>query len=443
MRRKLVYCGARASELKVSLGDKWEVIEASEPGEVQNLAMQEAAEVGVVELEVDDDHYVRRVEESIAGTGYTQWIALVNESPLESDQLASLVSNHFYDYHTLPLDKRRFLYCVGHACGMAEIQKKSRYHSEHRTDEFSNIVGVSPVMHHLFRQMKKVVKCDSSVLLRGESGTGKELVAQEIHRNSLRASGPIVEVNCGSLPEKLIQSELFGHEKGAFTGAVSRKIGKIEMASGGTVFLDEIGDLPYEAQVNLLRFLQEGTIERVGGTETIKVDVRVIAATHVDLEKAIEEGRFREDLYYRLNVLTLQIPPLRERDGDIELLAHYFLEKYAFHHHRDVRGFSKQAIAGLRRYHWPGNVRELMNRVKRVVIMSEGKLITAADLGLDKNGVNCMRQTLDAVRANAECHAIKDALYRSNNNITEASKMLGVSRVTLYRLLEKHNMSPV
>jgi DNA-binding NtrC family response regulator len=282
---------------------------------------------------------------------------------------------------------------------------------------------------------------DAPVLITGESGVGKELAAMAVHERSQRAQGRFVAVNCGALPANLIQSELFGYEKGAFTGAAARKIGHFESAAGGTIFLDEIGDLSLDLQINLLRFLQERTIERVGGTGKIQVDARVIAATHVDLEKAVAEGRFREDLYYRLHVLNLRVPSLRDRTGDIDLLARFFFEKFSKDRRPQIRGFSQRAIQAMNDHPWPGNVRELINRVRRAMVMSEKRLISAEDLGFQPALLLGRQQTLDQVRDQAEKSAILASLQRARRNISRAARDLGVSRVTLYRLLEKHTIS--
>jgi DNA-binding NtrC family response regulator len=295
-------------------------------------------------------------------------------------------------------------------------------------------------MRQLFQQIGKIASIDFSVLICGESGTGKELAAQAIHQVSDRAAGPFVAVNCGALPKDLIQAELFGHEKGAFTGAERRRIGRVEAAQGGTLFLDEIGDLPLELQIHLLRFLQEKTIDRVGGSGQISVDVRVIAATNVNLERAVKEGRFREDLYYRLNVLHLDMPPLRERAEDVQLLAHHLLAKFASRINPNLQGFSQQAIECLNAHTWPGNVREMVNRIQRAVVMCEGKLIRPRDLGLDQDGPIQHLDTLAEARAKAEKAAIEATLQAVRNNVSKAARHLGISRVTLYRLMELHSI---
>jgi len=292
----------------------------------------------------------------------------------------------------------------------------------------------------LFRSIRKVAGVDAPLLITGESGTGKEMIARAVHERSPRADGPFIAVNCGALPDNLIQSELFGYEKGAFTGATSRKIGRIEAAEGGTLFLDEIGDLPLDLQVNLLRFLQEKTIDRVGGTEPIAVDVRVVAATHVDLNEAIESDGFREDLYYRLNVLSLNSPPLRERGKDIELLAHYFFKLFISESPHKINGFTRRSLTAMSQYNWPGNVRELINRIRRAIVMCEGKMLTHHDLNLNNPRVQSMLLTLDEARTQAEKDILTTALDASHNNVSEASRVLGVSRVTMYRLMRKYHL---
>ncbi len=347
-----------------------------------------------------------------------------------------MIKHHFYDFHTLPADVGRLLPVLGHAYGMASMWEKTPLRNETCPGE-DEMVGTSPPMQALFACLRKVAGVGAPVLITGESGTGKELSARAIHERSSRAEGPFIAVNCGALPANLVQSELFGHEKGAFTGASQRKIGRIESASGGTIFLDEIGDLPLEMQVNLLRFLQEGTIERVGATESIHVDVRVIAATHVNLEEAVSKGGFREDLYYRLHVLDIRMPALRERHEDIELLARFFFRKFTTEKNPRVQGFSPDAMSAMNMHDWPGNVREMINRIRRAMVMCENHSITAADLGLKKIDYAQGLATLDEIRTEAEREAIKHTLKRTRNNLSRASHELGISRMTLYRLIQK------
>ena len=282
------------------------------------------------------------------------------------------------------------------------------------------------------------------MLITGESGTGKELSARAIHERSARAKGPFVAVDCGSIPQTLIQSELFGYEKGAFTGAAQRRAGRIESAHQGTLFLDEVGDLPLDMQGNLLRFLQESTVQRLGSTRPTEVDTRVIAATRVDLDAAVKQGRFRDDLYYRLNVLRMSVPELRQLVVDVEVLALYFLGQFVKESPKKVIGYTSRALEVMRRHAWPGNIRELINRVRRAIVMCDGHWITPRDLDLEQ--VAAAQETLivhlGEARDAAERRALGEALKLSDQNFSAAARMLGVSRVTLYRLLEKHRLPP-
>jgi len=394
--------------------------------------------VGLAAIDSSDGSALAQVQELVAGGSHMQWIALVPKDTELGPELAQFISRNFFDYHTTPLDRQRLLVSVGHAYGMAQMRDAAAVSKTVEVSGEFEMVGTSPQMQAVFRAIRKLARVDAPVLIIGESGTGKELAALAIHERSDRAHGPFVAVNCGALPRNLIQSELFGHEKGAFTDAHARQIGRIEAASGGTIFLDEIGDLPLDLQVNLLRFLQEKTIERVGSTRSIPVDVRVVAATHVDIEKQIEAGQFREDLFYRLNVLRLEIPSLRERDGDVEILAKFFFDKFASSERHAARGFSRQALDTMDAHSWPGNVRELINRVRRATVMGEARLITPADLGLERRESSRRRvMTLEQWRAHAEREAIMNALRRNRKNVTQAARELGISRMTLYRLMER------
>ena len=445
--RPLLYFGTRhtiepwAERL---CSEEWQLRYAENINELQKLSSAAEFKVGIVA----PDHReiinnCRCVESTIARAGHIRWIVLLPKDALDSPPLRELVSATFYDYHTLPVDSDRLLLTLGHALGMAEIAADALLpeEGEVRSNGESEMVGASPQMQKVFKEIRKVAGVDAPVLITGESGTGKELAAQAIHERSSRGHGPFIAVNCGALPTNLIQSELFGHEKGSFTGAHQRKIGRIEVASGGSLFLDEIGDLPMELQANFLRFLQEKTIERVGGREDITVDVRVIAATHVDLEKAVREGRFREDLYYRLNVLQIRMPALRERVGDVPLLAQYIFHRFAEEKGRKIKGFSKDALHTMNNFDWPGNVRELINRVRRAMVMCDNSLISPSDLGLEQRNNSRWVLTLGEARDRAETDIIRAALAQNQGSVLLASKQLGVSRVTLYRLMEKHALS--
>jgi DNA-binding NtrC family response regulator len=417
----------------------WELDPVSSLEQIKRLRSTDEFGVGVVRFDAEPTPEWLAMIGSLLARTNAEWVAVMPKEVLANPDARRLIAESFFDFHTLPLDIGRLLTTLGHADGMSALKKKEAGHSHVQVGE-EEMVGCCAIMAALFRDIRKVSHADAAVLVTGESGTGKELTAKAIHERSQRAAGPFVAINCAAIPATLIQSELFGYEKGAFTGATQRKIGRLEAAAGGTIFLDEVGDLPLEMQTNLLRFLQEKQVDRIGGKVSIPIDVRVIAATHVDLEKAVATGRFREDLYHRLNVLRIQMPALRERTGDVELLARYFFKQFAHEKRRSLRGFSRDALDAMNRYEWPGNVRELINRVRRAVVMSEGRLLTARDLGLDEVVHGHKVVTLDQAREHAERQTVLSALSRNPNNIARAAKELGVSRVTLYRLIEKHQL---
>jgi transcriptional regulator with PAS, ATPase and Fis domain len=308
--------------------------------------------------------------------------------------------------------------------------------------EKADIIGQSAAMRYAVELIERFARTDEPVLITGESGTGKELAARAIHDRSLRREGPFVAVNCAALPSTLVASELFGYEKGAFTGAQARTKGQIEHANGGTLFLDEIGDMPVDLQGHLLRFLQDGEIVRVGGREVVRVDVRIVAATNVRLRQAIAEGRFREDLYYRLNILALLMPPLRERPEDIAQLAHHALDQAAAQFHREATGFAPEAMDALRHHDWPGNVRELMAAVRRAVVIGDTPVVTLADLaGLSEASPRPVANVMRPLPGSNEERAVLiEALSGTQENITLTAQELGVSRVTLYRMLRRHSI---
>jgi len=368
-----------------------------------------------------------------------EWIAVLGPELLNSQGVSDFVGEWFFDFHSLPIDVSRIHFSLGRAFGMAHLRRLGVANAPAQDNDL--LVGSSSSIKALRKLLAKLAPTDSPVLICGQSGTGKELVARTLHRQSRRASGAFVAINCGAISEHLIQSELFGHEKGAFTGAHQRKIGRIESAHGGTLFLDEIGDLPLEMQANLLRFIQEMNIERVGSSKPISVDVRVLAATHVDLEEAIRQGRFREDLYYRLNVLQVHTTPLRERKLDIPLFADHFSKLYASEIGKRPRRFSEAAINAMMDHSWPGNVRELANRVRRGQVLAEGRQIEPIDIGLmPEKPAEVRTGTLNDYLLTAERQALNDVLTRYSKNMSHAARALGVSRPTFYRLLHKHQI---
>ncbi|WP_293261951.1 sigma-54 dependent transcriptional regulator [Oryzomicrobium sp.] len=417
----------------------WLPCPASSPEEARQLLRRRDFDIGVFHFDKGEDTLKQAGRyQDLLHRRNMEWIALLHRDNVQSPPVREMIADLFTDFHTLPVDLPRMLNTLGHTYGMAQLRSPSGDAATGGAGNEEEMVGCSPVMTQFFRSLRKVAATDATVLILGESGTGKELTARAIHERSPRAGGPMVAINCAAIPASLIQSELFGYEKGAFTGATQAKAGRIESADQGTLFLDEIGDLPMELQVHLLRFLQERQIDRIGGSRSISVDVRVIAATHVDLTRAVAEGRFREDLYHRLNVLALRTPSLRERDEDIGLLGQYYFNQFSGSRRGTLRGFSREAQEAMHRYDWPGNVRELINRVRRAVVMCEGRLIRPDDLGLGGELVEKTVLTLDAARQQAEEAAIRAALRRNAYNLTRSARDLDVSRVTLYRLLEKY-----
>jgi DNA-binding NtrC family response regulator len=372
----------------------------------------------------------------VAANSAMEWIAILRPHETHDPSVARALSSSFFDYLTLPLDRSRLLYSVGHAHGKAMLRQSAPPACTPPAARYG-MIGDSPRMLALYGKLEKIMRTQAPVLITGESGVGKELVALAVHRGSARKNGPFVPVNCGAIPEQLIGSLLFGHEKGAFTGAHEKQIGSIEAANTGTIFLDEIGDLPLGAQVSLLRFLQESTVVRVGSTRTLPIDARVIAATHLDLEAAMRAGRFREDLFYRLNVLQVEVPPLRERAADVIPLAEHYFANHCAGSSTKLRGFADDAIKAMQRHPWPGNVRELFNRVQRAIVMCDGRWITARDLLLDGSNSAKNFVSLASARSGTERNIVESALARNRYNVAATARDLSVSRVTLYRLLRR------
>ena len=349
-----------------------------------------------------------------------------------------------YDFYQKPVDIETLGLIVQRAFRLHQIEVENRQlagKSDHGNRVLGRLITAAPEMVKVARTIERVANTNVSVMLLGASGTGKELLARGLHEASDRAGGAFVAINCAAIPENLLESELFGHEKGAFTGAVKTTEGKIEQAQGGTLFLDEVGDIPLPLQVKLLRFLQERVIERIGSRKSIAVDTRIVCATHQDLEAMIAAGSFREDLFYRLAEIVVRIPSLAERPGDAALLAKAFLARFAQEMNPGVKGFAADALAALDAWHWPGNVRELENRVKRAVIMAEGKLVAAEDLDLAALGEDHGDAlNLKAAREATDRRVIRHALARCEGNISNTAKLLGISRPTLYDLLKQYDL---
>ncbi len=437
-----------AKQLKWGLSDTYHVMIANNAEKARKLLASGAFPVMTLDLglppspDIPEEGF--RLLESLPGLSpYTRSIVITGNA--EQENAMRSIALGAIDFCAKPIDLDILKVILKRTYRIAELEAATRrLHRESReSGALCGMIGLSPGMTELFGQVRQVSTTDYPVLIRGESGTGKEMVARAIHSLSDRSKKPMVVINCGAIPENLLESELFGHEKGAFTGAANRKIGRFEQADGGTVFLDEIGDMPLSLQVKLLRFLQEGTIERVGGSETLELDVRVIAATHVHLEKAVQEGQFREDLFYRLNVVPLQVPPLRDREEDILPLAHHFIAEEARRLNRGRIMLSRAAVTALTAHGWPGNVRELQNAVYRALAMTVDSTITPTDLGLaempDCTIDHCL-PTIREARESAELQAIRQALSVTGHNISQAAKLLDVSRPTLHDLMKKHSI---
>ena len=359
----------------------------------------------------------------------------------DHDNAVKAIGLGAYDFHQKPFDHVMLALVVQRAFYLHALQLKNRQLMQSQADSpVTGLISRDPGMLKVARSIEKVAPSSATVMLLGESGTGKEVLARALHEFSNRRDKRFIAINCAAIPENLLESELFGYEKGAFTGAAKQTLGKIELASGGTFFLDEVGDLPMALQAKLLRFLQERVIERVGGRVEIPVDVRIVCATHQKLKELALAGRFREDLYYRLSEIVVTIPPLRERIGDPALLAHYFKNKFSLKEGRTSLNFSPEALVQVEAYHWPGNVREMENCIKRAVIMADGPQISAEDLGLGATDAVEEPLNLRQVRDEAEHQAVVKAIARSNGNVAKAAELLGVSRPTLYDLMTRHNV---
>lgn len=378
------------------------------------------------------------LEQMLAAAPDTKVIVLTGQNG-EANALKA-VAMGAYDFLAKPFEPEMLNLTIERAFRLHELQRENqRLQAMHHPDTLSGLITRDPQVLRVCRTIEKVANSGATVMLLGESGTGKEVLARGLHQSSNRKGERFVAINCAAIPENLLESELFGYEKGAFTGAAKTTLGKIETANGGTLMLDEIGDLPMPLQAKLLRFLQERVIERVGGRQEIPVDVRIVCATHQDLKQLTTEGRFREDLYYRLAEIVVNIPPLRERVGDAALLAHAFTKRFAQEQNRRNLSLSEDALRAIEAHRWPGNIRELENCIKRAVIMADGSQVTADDLGLPAAAEGAAEPSLDlrTVRDEAEKKAVIAALARSNGNVLKAAELLGVSRPTLYDLMHR------
>ncbi|WLE62667.1 sigma-54-dependent Fis family transcriptional regulator [Burkholderia plantarii] len=420
----------------------WRVTTAASAAELARRPAAARAQAGIVDLGSFAPAELATLDAALRQP-LTGWVALVDAARFADPQLRRLVRQYCFDYLLGDVPPATLDLLARHARGMARLGVGDADETGAApAADGGEMVGSCEAMQQLFRTIRKVAGTDASVFIAGESGTGKELTALAIHERSARRAAPFVPINCGAIPPTLLQSELFGHERGAFTGATQRRIGRIEAAQGGTLFLDEIGDLPHESQAGLLRFLQEGRIERLGGHESIAVDVRVLSATHVDLDAAMRDGRFRADLFHRLCVLRIDEPPLRARGRDIEVLARHILQRFGGDGGGRVRGFTPCAIEAMYRYAWPGNVRELINRIRRAMVMAEHPVLCADDLDLGDYAAR-PAPTLAEAREAAERQALDAALRRHGADLARAATELAVSRPVLDELRHRHGLDEV
>jgi two-component system, NtrC family, response regulator len=438
-------------QLKWGLNQDYQVLLAGDAREALTSFRRERPSVVVLDLGLPphEDTSVegfRCLEEMLSVNPAVKIIMLTGNN--ERENALRAMRTGAFDFYAKPPILGELKVIIGRAFHLANIEEQNLGLADTGAGETGEagehwgMTGSCSEMQAVFTTIRKVASSNAPILITGESGTGKELVASAIHEASLRRKGPFVPINCGAIPENLLESELFGHEKGAFTGAHVAVQGKLTFAQRGTLFLDEIGELPVNLQVKLLRFLQEGTIQRVGGREEITIDARTICATNVDIEKAIQDGRFREDLYYRIGVINLKLPPLRDRGDDVIAIAEKFVKLYAKENKKKVSRFSPAGAAFLRRHDWPGNVRELRNRVQRAVIMCEGASIGPLDLGCDSEPAPLPEKQKDQLslreaRERMEREMILAAIERQSGNILKAAEDLGVSRPTLYDLMRK------
>jgi two-component system, NtrC family, response regulator len=427
--------------------EAYDVLAASDRGAALELLQQEGPLVMTLDLGLPPDpdgtsEGFATLQEALSLAPNTKVIVASGHGARESALKA--IALGAYDFYQKPVDIDELGLIVKRAFHVAQLEQENRQLVESaQTVGLGGIITANPQMQKVCQMVERVASTDASVMLLGASGTGKELLARGLHGSSARAKNSFVAINCAAIPDNLLEAELFGYERGAFTGAVKTTEGKIELAQKGTLFLDEVGDIPLPLQVKLLRFLQERVIERVGGRKEIPVDVRIVCATHQNLESMIADGRFREDLFYRLAEITVYIPGLAERDGDATLLAHAFLNRFNREMNRSVKGFTADAMAAITSYNWPGNVRELENRMKRAVIMTEGPRITISDLDLDRKVGEPENLNLKIVREDADRRAIRQAIARADGNISVAAKLLGISRPTFYDLLKLYDIRVV
>lgn len=429
-------------QLSWALSADYEVMEAPDRQAALDLAKEKRPHLATLDISLDASSKVggegmELLGEVLAIDPKLKVIMLTGNDNRELSLRA--IKMGAYDYYVKPINLEELKVILKRALYIQKLERQNEILARELEERhtFENIIGSSPGMQEVFNVIKRVSPTGVTVLINGESGTGKELVARAIHYSSPRKDKPLGVINCGAIPENLLESELFGHERGSFTDAYAQKIGKLELANKGTVFLDEIGEMSLPLQVKILRFLQERVIERVGASGQIELDVRIVAATNSDLKRKIREGAFREDLYYRLSVVTVSLPPLREREEDVMLLAEYYLNRFSKENNKPVKRFNLEAIKAMAEYSWPGNVRELENKLKRAVILSCDPLISLDDLGLSGIKNNPLKSLKEA-KAELEIKFIQDALTKNKGNISSAARDLGVSRVALYEMVKRY-----
>ena len=429
------------TQMKWALADDYDVFVAEDRPAAVKLFYEEKPAVVTLDLGLPPD--TDGTEEGFAALGeileidpFTKVVIITGRE--EKEHALQGIDSGAHDFFCKPIDVDDLKIVLKRALNYYRLEHENReLKSQRQGGGIGEMMGTSSAMQKVFSGIRKVADSDVSVLLLGESGTGKELAARAIHGLSQRKKRPFVPINCGAIPDNLLESELFGHEKGAFTGAHARKKGRIESAHTGVLFLDEIGELPLPLQVKLLRFLQDQKLVRIGGNEEVPIDVRVVAATNSDLNESMEKGEFREDLYFRLAVFTINLPPLREREGDVLLLAKVFLEQNAEEAGKKMKGFTPAALKAMEIHSWPGNVRELENRIKRALVVAEGVKLTPQDLDLDSISSKYSGMGLKEAREAVEKDLVEKTLARNKGNISKAAAMLGVSRPTLYELIDK------
>ncbi|MGH7232136.1 MAG: sigma-54-dependent transcriptional regulator [Nitrospiraceae bacterium] len=430
--------------LSKALNAEFEILTANDPIAALKLARQENPTLVLLNMKFSlaQSHYEIGLQLLTDIKKYPNHPKVIVFTGLEERAAAArALTFGAYDVFCKPLDVEILTCVMRRACWLSELEAEHHIYPLHTKEEIEEMIGTSQSIRKIFDTIRKVATTDLPLLITGESGTGKELTARAIHERSLRKDGPFVPINCGAIPESLLESELFGHERGAFTGAVQQKKGKVEFAQGGTLLLDEVGELSGSLQVKLLRFLQDCTFERVGGRQPIEMNVRIMAATNINLKEAIERGSFREDLYYRLAVMLVHLPPLRDREEDALLMAVVFLKQVAAQYQKRVHGFTREAIQAIHTHPWPGNVRELSNRIRRAVVMCEGHLVTPGDLDLCHQGNPVSSPvSLKATQQKVEVDLIIKTCARQQGNLTRAAEELGMSRSTLYRRLRQYGL---